>query len=434
MQEKLALSRKLDQIQPELEHLQSQLENHRAVIAQKQDLERQLSSVEVELENEKKSKQRIQSKSQDNDEWKEKFEEAKRELEKLKKEHNRELREVRGEKEQAEERVEDTRNKLKKTQTDLKDTRAELESCRAELEEAHKIVANNKSNKKHALSKEQPIGKRRAQDISLEDISIGTPGPDEATLRRPLKKRGAERALMEKSTFSITPFLNRSKNLSDNLSDEPSELHSPTGKSTKSPEPTALEEEEVAEAGDSLSIEPVEEASASDEQADDHVSAEEVEEPKAQKARGRPRKVLDDAPTTKKNMPVQAKRKTKATKASGKLAMVSEEADAGETVEEPSEKPKKMPGLLKSNPVPALLKHSADDADGRKKKRKVLGGGNKTLFDDDEEEPAPKPLKVQMGGGRRMKTQLGGARNAFGGSTFSPLKKDRRGVGASFLH
>lgn len=435
LQEKLALSRKLDQIQPELEHLQSQLENHRAIVAQKQDLERQLSSVEVELENEKRSKQRIQSKSQDNDEWKEKFEEAKRELEKLKKEHSRELREARGEYEMLEGRVEDTRTKLKKTQADLKDTRAELASCRAELEEARQITANSKSNKKDATIKEQHVGKRRAHDMSMEDISIGTPGPDEATLRRPFKKRGAERALVgEKSTFSITPFLNRTKNVSDNLSDEPGELHSPTGKPADAPEPVMLPEEEAVEAANSPSVEPLNEASGSDGQVDGHVSAEEIEQPKAQKVRGRPRKALDEAPTTKKNMPAQIKKKSKATKAGSKLDVVSEEVEAGEKVAEPSEKPKKLSGLSKSNPAPALLKHSTDDADARKKKRKVLGGGNKTLFDDDEDEPVPKPSKIQMGAGRKLKAPLGGPRNAFGGATFSPLKKDRRGVGASFLH
>ncbi|KAM0497520.1 hypothetical protein ACHAP8_006684 [Fusarium lateritium] len=436
LQEKLALSRKLDQIQPELEHLQSQLENHRAIVAQKQDLERQLSSVEVELENEKRTNQRMQSKNQNSDEWKGQFDEAKEEMERLNKEHSRELREVRGEYEMLEGRMEDTKSKLKKTQTDLKDARAELTSCRAELEEARKMMANNKLSKKNAVTKEQLAGKRRAHDISMEDISIGTPGPDENTLRRPFKKRGAEQALVgEKSTFSITPFLNRSKNISDSLSEEPSEVHSPTGKAADDPEPVAPVEDEVAEAGDSLSIEAIDETSGSDGQSDGHVSAEEIEEPKAQKGRGRPRKALDEAPTTKKNMPVQAKKKANTTKAPGKLAAVSEEVEIGETEAEPQARPKKMLGLLKSNPAAALSRHGADDADGRKKKRKVLGGGNKTLFDDDEEaEPAPNPAKIQMGAGRRAKAPLGGPRNAFAGATFSPLKKDRRGAGASFLH
>ncbi|CCT68780.1 uncharacterized protein FFB20_09436 [Fusarium fujikuroi] len=434
LQEKLALTHKLDQIQPELEHLKTQLENHRAVVAQKQDLERQLSSIEVELENERRSKKRMQSKNHDNDQVKEQLDEAKRELEKLKKEHTRELREVRGECDMLEGRVEDTRSKLKKTQGDLKDTRAELASCRAELEEARKALATSKTSKKSVTMKEHPIGKKRAQDLSMEDISIGTPGPDEATLRRPSKKRGAERALVgEKSTFSITPFLNRTKNLSENMSDELSELHSPTGKSTGASEPVAFQDV-APEPRDSMSMEPIEEAAEPDHQAEDDAAPEEEEQPKAQKTRGRPRKALDEAPTTKKNMPVQAKRKARVAKTSSRIEMIAEvdEADVPET--EPIEKPKKVPGLLKSNPATASLRNGNDDADTRKKKRKMLGGGNKTLFDDEEAEPAPRPAKIQMGAGRRLKAPLGNVRGAFGGATFSPLKKDRRGVGASFLH
>lgn len=49
-----------------------------------------------------------------------------------------------------------------------------------------------------------------------------------------------------------------------------------------------------------------------------------------------------------------------------------------------------------------------------KPKRKLLG----TLFDVDEEEQQLRPKKAALKG-------------AFG--AFSPLKKDRRGVGASFL-
>jgi hypothetical protein len=253
-------------------------------------------------------------------------------------------------------------------------------------------------------------------------------------LRRPSKKRGAERALVgEKSTFSITPFLNRTKNLSDNMSDELSELHSPTGKSTGASEPVVFEDV-APEAGDSMSMEPIEEAAEPDHQAEDDAAAEEEEQPKAQKARGRPRKALDDAPTTKKNMPVQAKRKAKAAKASSRVEMIAEVDEADEPETEPIEKPKKVPGLLKSNPATASLRIGNDDADTRKKKRKMLGGGNKTLFDDEEAEPAPRPAKIQMGAGRRLKAPLGNVRGAFGGATFSPLKKDRRGVGASFLH
>ncbi|RSL70791.1 hypothetical protein CEP54_001547 [Fusarium duplospermum] len=433
LQEKFALSHKLDQLQPELNHLKQQLETHRAVIAQKQDLERQVSSLEVELENEKRSKNRLQSKSRDDDQWKDQFEEAERELEKTKKEHNRELREVRGEVERLEGLLEETRSKRKHAQTELKSTRAELEACRAELEAARKAAQSNKPAKKTVTVKE-PGRKRRAQDMSLEDISIGTPGPDEATLKRPFNKRGAEHALVgEKSTFSITPFLNRTKNFSDELS----EIQSPTDKAPHAPEPPVEPEEEADEAVEAA--EPTEDAMPLGGQAGVASDAEDTSAAKGRKPRGRPRKALDDAPTTKKNMPVSARGKNKTAKPASKLEMVMEEAEAGEQENKIVQMPKKVPEL-KSKVAESLFKPSnvaGLDADGRKKKRKILGGSNKTLFDEEEdgETTVPRPAKIQLAPGRRLKAPLGGASKAFGvgGATFSPLKRDRRGVGASFL-
>jgi myosin heavy subunit len=435
LQEKFALSHKLDQLQPELNHLKQQLETHRAVIAQKQDLERQVSSLEVELENEKRSKNRLQSKTRDDDQWKDQFEEAKRELEKTKKEHSRELREVRGEVERLEGLLEETRSKRKHAQTDLKNTRAELEVCRAELEAARKAAQSNKPAKKTVTMKE-PGRKRRAQDMSLEDISIGTPGPDEATLKRPFNKRGAEHALVgEKSTFSITPFLNRTKNFSDELS----EIQSPTGNAPQASEPIVDPEEDVDEADEAVEpaqVEPAEDVMALGGHAGVASDVEDASAAKGRKPRGRPRKALDDAPTTKKNMPVTARGKNKAAKPASKLEMVMEEVEAGEQENKIVQMPKKVPEL-KSKVAEPLFKPSNAaglDADGRKKKRKILGGSNKTLFDEEDgETTVPRPAKIQLAPGRRLKAPLGGASSAFGGATFSPLKRDRRGVGASFL-
>ncbi|KAJ4185536.1 hypothetical protein NW767_004232 [Fusarium falciforme] len=432
LQEKFALSHKLDQLQPELNHLKQQLETHRAVIAQKQDLERQVSSLEVELENEKRSKSRLQSKSRDDDQWKDQLEEAKRELEKTKKEHNRELREVRGEVERLEGLLEETRSKRKHAQTDLKNTRAELEACRTELEAARKAAQSNKPAKKTVTMKE-PGRKRRAQDMSLEDISIGTPGPDEATLKRPFNKRGAEHALVgEKSTFSITPFLNRTKNFSDELS----EIQSPTGNAPQAFEPIVDPEEDADEVVKPAQVEPAEDVMDLGGHASVASDAEDASAAKGRKPRGRPRKALDDAPTTKKNMPVTARGKNKAAKPASKLEMVMEEAEAGEQENKIVQMPKKVPEL-KSKVAESLFKPSNAaglDADGRKKKRKILGGSNKTLFDEEDgETTVPRPAKIQLAPGRRLKAPLGGASSAFGGATFSPLKRDRRGVGASFL-
>ncbi|KAK7416770.1 hypothetical protein QQX98_004962 [Neonectria punicea] len=441
LQEKYALDRELNRIRPEIEHLKSQLTNHQAVVAEKHDLERQLNTLEVELQNEKRSKQRIQQKSdaEASEDWKtrlaaveKKHASEKKEWEKLKKEHERDLREAQGQSERLEERVSTIKLKFKSVQSELKDAREEVERCHAELEATRK--ASRKASdqpKKTVTMKPPPSRKRRVNEMSLDDISIGTPGPDETINKRASKKRGAEHALVgEKSTFSITPFLNRTKNLSD----ESIDLPSPTSKPAGIPEAVIEEEDDEEEQADVTApgFEP-QETEESTEAALVEVETTKAPASKQKKSRGRPRKALDDAPTLKKNMPSSSVPKT--LQAHSKLEKVTEEAEEVEQDNGAVKKAKKGPEL-KVKGIEARTGNSVLEADGKKKKRKMLGGSNKTLFDDDDVEMLPKPvkaLKAQLGAGRRLKAPLGSAANAFGGRTFSPLKRERRGVNASFL-
>ncbi|KPM44610.1 hypothetical protein AK830_g1943 [Neonectria ditissima] len=444
LQEKFALDRELNRIRPEIEHLKSQLRNHQAVIAEKHDLERQLNSLEVELQNEKRSKQRIQQKNdaEASDDWKARLAvlekqhaSEKKEWEKVKKEHERDLREAQGQSERLEERVSTIKLKFKNVQSELKDAREEAERCRAELEAARKAPRKASDQpKKTVTMKPPPSRKRRVNEMSLEDISIGTPGPDETINKRASKKRGAEYALVgEKSTFSITPFLNRTKNLSDESIDLPSPTNKPIGVPEIVPEEDRNEEEAVE--ATIPSPEPQEPEEESPEAALVEVETKKAPAPKPQKQRGRPRKALDDAPTLKKNMPSSAAQKKQTLQGHSKLEKVTEEAEEEEQDTGSVKRAKKVPEL-KVKDIEARPGTSILEADGKKKKRKMLGGSNKTLFEDDEVEMLPKPvkaLKAQLGAGRRLKAPLGGAASAFGGRTFSPLKRDRRGVNASFL-
>ncbi|KAK7429668.1 hypothetical protein QQZ08_003863 [Neonectria magnoliae] len=446
LQEKYALDRELNRIRPEIEHLKSQLTNHQAVVAEKHDLERQLNTLEVELQNEKRYKQRIQQKSdaESSEDWKtrlaaveKKHASEKKEWEKLKKEHERDLREVQGQSERLEERVLTIKLKFKSVQSELKDAREEVERCHAELEAIRKAPRKVSDQPKKMVTMKPPASrKRRVNEMSLEDISIGTPGPDETTNKRASKKRGAEHALVgEKSTFSVTPFLNRTKNLSD----ESIDLLSPTSKPAGFPE-AVIEDEDVDEDEDEQAevtaprFEP-QETEESTEAALVEVETKKAPSSKQQKPRGRPRKALDDASTLKKNMPSSSVPKKQTSQAHSKLEKVTEEAEEVEQDNGAVKKAKKGPELNVKG-IEARTGNSVPEADGGKKKRKMLGGSNKTLFDDDEVEMLPKPVKVlkaQLGAGRRLKVPLGGAANAFGGRTFSPLKRDRRGVNASFL-
>ncbi|CAM1500858.1 Fc.00g100200.m01.CDS01 [Cosmosporella sp. VM-42] len=467
LQEKFALTRELNKLRPEIEHLQSQLANHQTVVAEKLDLQRQVNSLEVELDNEKRSRQKQRKQrlaDEDGEEWKSRFEEAekthtsekklwetakkehaserkewekakkehaseRKEWEKAKKEHDRELREAQGETERLEERISTMKSKLKNTQTELKEAQAELETCRAELAAVPKASkATGAKSKKKVTVKEQPAKKRRANEMSLDDITIGTPGHDDTTFKRPIRKRAEHTLVGEKSTFSITPFLNRTKNLADDSLEEAS----PTGKMAEAPEPIFEEEED--ESLPPVSEMPVQEAPVEPAVA---VAVAEAKKPapKTQKPRGRKPKALGDAPTSKKNMSAPSAEKTETIHFTTKLDMVTEESQISEQENAPVHKLKKglelKPKMFEFRGAAANA--SILDADGKKKKRKLLGGASKTLFDDEDGEVAKKPAKIALAPTRKLKAHLGGASNAFAGATFSPLKRHRRGVNASFL-
>lgn len=467
LQEKFALTRELERLRPEMEHLKSQLSNHQAVVAEKLDLQRQLNTVEVELENEKRSKEKQRSKQkadgEASGEWKSKLEAAekkhlsemkeweklterklvsekkdwekvaekrlaseKKEWEKATKgndrELERELREVQGENERLEERLSTMKLKLKNTQNELKEAQAELEKSQSDLAATKKASKTTKAKAKKVTVQEAPARKRRANELSLDDTAIGTPGPKEPA-KRPLKKRGAELALVgEKSTFSITPFLNRTKNLSDDSMEETS----PTGKVTELTRsiPPIEEEEE-----DEESLPVVPEAPVFKMPAKPAKAAANPKKPRAKKANA-----LNDAPNLKKNMPAPSAETTEVLQFPSKLDIVTEEAEGVEQENTPVVKRKKTTEL-KSKAVEARLTSNTSilDADAKKKKRKLLGGATKTIFDDEDGEVAPKPAKLHLTATKRLKANLGGASNAFAGKTFSPLKRDRRGVNASFL-
>jgi hypothetical protein len=124
----------------------------------------------------------------------------------------------------------------------------------------------------------------------------------------------------------------------------------------------------------------------------------------------------------------------KVPKVASTLENVVEESQ--ENVPEPTDKAQ----AVKFNTLPQDTSTSSANTskteEVKKKKRKVLGS-TKTLFDDDEEAVAPTIVeaasKAPMNGARKRAPIAGGVKNAFAAASFSPLKRDRRGVGASFL-
>lgn len=428
-----------------MEHLQSQFVNHKETVAEKNDLRRQLDSVQAELENEKRSRQKVQFKKDEAtiSELKSQLANAEQKLtaeakarDRARKEHDRELAEAQAQSERLEERVEALKAKYKTVHSDLKETRVQLQQCQKELEKAKKKTirsAGGKDAAKKAADAEAGVSrKRRVQEMSFEDITIQTPGNEDVTSKRPAKKRGDKSTLGEKSTFSITPFLNRT---GKSLSDESLEVsaHDESGmgpdttfmgKGDDSGHVELLAEpdfaEEAAEAPEPVRKRKVQVKS----------PAEDAAPKPAPRPRGRPKtKGLAAAAPAHANKTMT--KKGPATAGLKPEAVAEPEKTAGALDEQENVAAKG------SRKTPAL-QSKAPEGDVRKKRRKLLGAANQTLFDGDGDgddgEAMAMPAKPVLLAGKRFKTQLGGGvKNAFAGGSFSPLKRDRRGVNASFL-
>lgn len=353
--------------------------------------------------------------------------------------HHQELQtsmaDLEGRNEQLERKLEKARVKYRGIQEELKKTQAELRKA----QQQH-VRSSNPEDTMKPGAKTQAYRKRKAQEVSAGDftnIEIQTPSADDAVkARRAAKKIVFEPTLVgEKSAFSITPFLNRSKNSSmseeaSNVDDEgvleDSILGPQSGLELPEPEPTRTVESSATSSANET--EPA--ATASLETEKPHM---------VPKARGRPKKVLGDAPSAKKNSLTQ-KAPKRILKSKSSLEKVPEAAEPGqqENNNEAAEtEPAEKTATVKFNLAPSHEETNNSSLNGeapKKKKRKVLGS-TKTLFDEDDgaAQAAKKPAKIQLGA-KRTKAPLGAKVNAFAGvASFSPLKRDRRGVGASYI-
>lgn len=437
IQEKFSLQRELNRIKPEMEHLQSQLASYQTTVAEKNDLRRQVDSLEVELENEKRSRRRLQSKDDDTAtaELKSRLETAekklameKKEREKAKKDHERELAAANTENERLEERITSLKEKSKALQAELKEAREQLEDVQSELanNKPRPVSRGEEKPKKAITLTTGDVGKkRRAPEMNFESITIQTPGNDIVARERPTKKRGADKsAVGAKSAFSITPFLNRNKSLTDDSAQEESSNDVPA---EADPDPMSDGPVDQAPPSESEEEEPAPKPKVSFKSA---VSFKSPAKPAKTRARQPKATPLGESTPAKANRVV----KSRGTPKVKSIPDISVEKPGKSTDDSSATDQENVP-VATSKKATAVLQSKALEAEAKtKKKRKLLGAANTTLFDDDDGEvvaqPKPKPVA-----GKRTRTALGGGvRNAFAaGTSFSPLKRDRRGVNASFL-
>jgi hypothetical protein len=295
----------------------------------------------------------------------------------------------------------------------LKEAQSELVQARAAAVKASRIEAPSKNSRKRA-----------ALEISA-DVNIGTPDGVADRRKRPAKRGRMDQTMVgEKSMFSITPFLNRTISVAPDTPGDDSEAECSAredlGNAQVSTEQSKMMEPETQP-------EVVVTTPSAAPKSRGRKKATEKPVPKE-------KKILGEAKPSIKNKKVAPKK----SRTINTLDMVTEEGDENEEPEILPEKAQ-IPSKLVTKAVPVQTKGAEEEP--KKMKRKILGVG-KTLFDEDDGEATKRPVKVTLGAPRLLgKGGLAGpkggmkggiaASNGFGG--FSPLKKDRRGVGASFL-
>jgi hypothetical protein len=343
------------------------------------------------------------------------LDEEKRERKKQEKEFTKTLAELQGRNTVLDDKLAAFREKLRTTKEKLKEKEAQLEKAdRAQTAPPSKAIST-------ASTKPAKNARKRMAVTAEPETNLGTPG--DGFPAKKAKRGTSVTAMGDTSTFSLTPFLNRTASVA--------------------PASPIVEEDE----------EEVEEEA---EQGEATPTAQPKKAPK--KAAQTKVKALAPAPSNKANAKVPSRKKT----ATPALEMVAEEIselshqskDNSENApvmiplkdadDGPSTKSK--PVVPKFKPRKSLMSFATfaeEPAAEKKKKRKLGASAGKTLFDaEDGEDAAPlKPVGVSKGlfAARALgKSVLGkqGTRPISGGFnmlseeafTFSPLKKDRRGA------
>lgn len=485
--EKLELTRELSILKPELDHLRSQVSANQQILAEKLALQRQVSEFQVELEHSKSEAKRAMAKRRNTQHdlaqedtiddlrkaltrekrLREKAEEAaetaQTDLEREKKsaqrkyakeakkaeqdaqvdveteELRREIAQLQKERERAEKTFTKSQSdwdatkailddKLNQFRTKLKSTKEQLRESEAQLAEAQAAaVAAPKQSTKTATTTKQPK-KRSAAQMDPDSQKLGTPGNDKPAKRG---RKVAATAVGDKSTFSITPFLNRTMSIggapdsptSDAEANESEVEASPTAAAlpTKKAKPVPLKEQPASKTNIKKATQPRKPKSAA------KAALEKVvEEPEPASQEAAPTK------TTTSKVPLKT----------------------GEEEEEQPIARKQKAKMRKS--LATFAAFNLEPEPEKKQKKRKLGGLGKTLFDE-EDDVATKPLPGGRTAGLFGNTKLGplagGIKGSFlGGSKgllgakkpgqalletgdgfmFSPLKRDRK-VGASFL-
>ncbi|KAL7815474.1 hypothetical protein V8C44DRAFT_324673 [Trichoderma aethiopicum] len=393
LDENLALTKELQQLRPEIELLRQQVTNYERMIADQRDTQLQQEQSEKELASKRQSKPEA-PKEEGEDIVKlraalkkatEELSEEKRHRKAMESNHQEEMDKSERQTHRLEGKISTLEKKLKESQKELQDLRKELEASRSSGKEDG-LEDGTTSNTQGARAGSRP----RGQSAMAEKERL--------TRKHTARKRATEQAMVgEKSTFSITPLLNKTTEsnvlklpLDDVLAQAENDDPSPLRMANKSEAPPTA----------ALNVE---------DETTTPLRPREKLNPNAKKTT-----VADDGGIG------QANAEDKNDEAAPKAIRSKETA--------PSKRIKlHEPAVAEPPPPPP------PEVEHRKRRRKLLNKTN-TILEEDETEDGAQSLEAQPGRTRKLKSSGTSAFSSQSlGKPFSPLKRHRRGVNASFL-
>ncbi|UKZ79278.1 hypothetical protein TrVFT333_007028 [Trichoderma virens FT-333] len=203
LDENIALTKELQQLRPEIELLRQQVANYEKMLSEQREKET-ASKKQSKAEKSNDESEDITELRAALDKITEKLAQEERQRETIKSKHRKELEESEDQNHKLEGRISTLEKKLKDSQKELRDVRKQLKASQSSSK-------GDEPEDENAARSQEETAKPRAKDQS--------PTQKERLTRK--SKRATEQAIMgEKSTFSITPFLNKSKDATLNIANE----------------------------------------------------------------------------------------------------------------------------------------------------------------------------------------------------------------------
>jgi hypothetical protein len=205
--DKLALAKELSTLRQETDRLHGQNNSHQTLVAEKLALERQLNSFEVQMQNERRAFDRSKLLDSKDEEimFREQLEEIQAELSRESAERSRLEKENRARAFEWEAQKRGLEDKLQSLRKQLRSTKDKLRETKNELQKPSTILTSDRTSQ--IDQRVQNIQLNRAASRFNPGITIATPGAVHVTgkTKRPSAIPG------DKSGFSITPYLRRTK-------------------------------------------------------------------------------------------------------------------------------------------------------------------------------------------------------------------------------